>query len=94
MTYGGIGLVTTGMMARVALGHTGRNVFEPPAGIVVIFLLLTLGAVVRVLLPLVMMDYYFLLIQISQFLWIGAFLVMLIYYFQPLVGPRVDGRYG
>jgi uncharacterized protein involved in response to NO len=94
MTYGGIGLITTGMMARVALGHTGRNVFDPPSGILMVFLLLTVGAVVRVLLPLMMMDHYFMLIQISQVLWILAFLVMLIHYFRPLVSARVDGRYG
>jgi uncharacterized protein involved in response to NO len=30
LAYGGIGLVTTGMMARVSWGHSGRDVFNPP----------------------------------------------------------------
>lgn len=94
MTYGGIGLITTGMMARVTLGHTGRNVFDPPTGIGAIFLLLTTGSVVRVLLPLVFTDNYFLLIQLSQFLWVGAFVLMLICFITPLIKPRIDGRYG
>ncbi len=38
--YGGIALMTVGMMTRVSLGHTGRDVSEPPAILPVIFLLL------------------------------------------------------
>ena len=94
MTYGGIGLVTTGMMTRVTLGHTGRNVFQPPAGIAAIFLLLTAGAVTRALLPLVAMEHYLLLVQMSQFLWIGAFVLMLVYLFEPLIRTRIEGGYG
>ena len=94
MTYGGIGVITIGMMARVSLGHTGRNVFEPPPGLSVPFIMLSSGAMVRVLLPLVMMDYYFQLIFISQIIWIGAFILMLGYYLGPLLRPRVDGRFG
>ena len=43
MAYGGIGVVTLGMMARVALGHTGRNVYQPPAILGVLFALISLG---------------------------------------------------
>ncbi len=28
--FGGVGMMTLGMMSRVALGHSGRNVFDPP----------------------------------------------------------------
>jgi uncharacterized protein involved in response to NO len=41
--YGGIGLLTAGMMVRVTLGHTGRNPNAPPRGVVWIFLPLALG---------------------------------------------------
>jgi uncharacterized protein involved in response to NO len=51
-TYGGIGLFTLGMMACVTLGHTGRNIREPPAAVTAMFVLLVAGALVRVLLPL------------------------------------------
>ncbi len=94
VTVGGIGLITVGMMARVALGHTGRNVFEPPSGLGGIFMLLTASAVVRALLPLMMMEYYFLLVFISQLLWICAFVLMLVLYLGPLIHARVDGAYG
>ncbi|WP_200346221.1 NnrS family protein [Halochromatium glycolicum] len=94
MAYGGIGLVTIGMMARVSLGHTGRNVFEPPKGLALIFMTLAAGAILRVLLPILAPEYYFLLIQLSQFLWISAFLAMLALFARPLLTARVDGRYG
>ncbi len=94
ITYGGIGVITIGMMARVSIGHTGRDVFEPPAGIVIPFLMLALGAAIRALAPLVLMNYYFLLILVSQIFWIGAFLLILIYVYSPLVSARPDGRFG
>ncbi len=91
--YGGIGLVTMGMMARVSLGHTGRNVFDPPRVLGPIFLLLIVGAVVRVLLPLVLSQYG-LLILVSQICWIAGFGLFLVYYLPILLKPRVDGRPG
>ncbi|NBC47369.1 MAG: NnrS family protein [Gammaproteobacteria bacterium] len=94
MAYGGIGLITIGMMARVSLGHTGRNVFEPPKGLALIFMTLAAGAILRVLLPILAPEYYFLLIQLSQFLWISAFIGMLAIFARPLLSARVDGRYG
>ncbi|MBT8118914.1 MAG: NnrS family protein, partial [Gammaproteobacteria bacterium] len=74
-TVGGIGLVTIGMMSRVSLGHTGRNVFEPPVVVFWIFITLVLGAVVRVLLPLISMEFYIYWIGISQLLWMIAFTI-------------------
>ena len=94
MTVGGIGLITVGMMARVALGHTGRDVFDPPYGLSVIFLLLIASAVLRAFVPLAMIEYYFVLILVSQILWISAFVLMLVIYFGPLTSKRVDGVYG
>lgn len=94
MTYGGIGLITTGMMARVILGHTGRSVFEPPEGLSWVFILLLAGAVCRTVLPAFRMDEYFLFILISQFMWIGAYLLLLGFYFKALISKRVDGRFG
>lgn len=94
MTYGGIALITSGMMARVILGHTGRSVFEPPEGLAWVFILLVLGALVRTVAPALWMDDYFLFIMISQFMWIGAFTLMLGFYFKALVSKRLDGRFG
>ncbi len=92
--YGGIGMVTAGMMARVSLGHTGNNVFNPPKILHLIFGLLFAGAVTRVLLPLFLNQYYIQLIGLSQILWISAFVIFFIRYAPMLIKARVDGRYG
>ena len=93
-TVGGIGMMTLGMMARVALGHTGRNVFDPPASVWWMFLLLLGGAICRVLFPLLSMEHYMLWIAVSQLLWIAAFALFVFVYAPILIKPRVDGRYG
>ena len=43
---GGIGLITLSMMARVSLGHTGRNIHEPPKLLALSVLGATIGALV------------------------------------------------
>lgn len=93
-TIGGIGLMTTGMMARVILGHTGRNVFEPPKILVVVFGLLLFSLISRVFLPLLAGQYYLQWVLVSQLLWLGAFAILLWVYLPMLIKPRVDGRYG
>ena len=93
-TVGGIGLVTLGMMSRVSLGHTGRNVFDPPPVLGWIFLALLVGAVVRVILPLFNMDLYQYWVAISQILWIVAFAAFSILFAPMFLSGRVDGRDG
>jgi len=93
-TIGGIGLLTLGMMSRVSLGHTGRNVFDPPPGLGVMFLLMLAAAVIRVLLPLFDMTRYPVWIALSQVFWILAFSLFLLSYLSMLIRPRVDGRPG
>ena len=92
--FGGIGVLTLGMMSRVSLGHTGRNVQEPPAGLSVAFILLLAGAVIRVILPLVLPAEYTLWVALSQLCWILAFGMFLVLFFPILVSPRIDGRPG
>jgi len=91
---GGIGMMTLGMMARIALGHTGRNIFEPPPALVWIFIVLGLAVLSRVMLPLLDVARYSLWIGLSQWLWMGAFLAFFILYFPILTRPRVDGGDG
>ena len=93
-TVGGIGLMTLGMMARVALGHTGRNVFDPPPLLTWLFLSLLLAALVRVLLPILLPAQYAAWIGLAQWLWIAAFGGFTWVYAPMLVQARVDGRYG
>lgn len=91
---GGIGLVTIGMMSRVSLGHTGRNVFAPPAIIFWSFATLLAGVIVRVIFPLFAMDLYIYWIGLSQILWIIAFAVFVYVYAPMLWSARIDGRDG
>ncbi len=92
--FGGIGMMTIGMMSRVSLGHTGRSIFEPPAALFWIFAILFIGAIVRVLIPLVDQSYYMVWVGLSQVLWIISFSMFLYVYLPMLIQPRVDGRYG
>lgn len=88
--YGGVGLITLGMMSRVALGHTGRNVFRPPPAIQVIFVSITLGFLARVVLPMIDAGHYELWIAVSGGLWTLSFLVFLFIYAPMLLTRRVD----
>jgi uncharacterized protein involved in response to NO len=93
-SYGGIGLITIGMMARVSLGHTGRNVFDPPKILSWVYSLLAIGALVRVIFPLFNSSLYQWWIGIAQGLWIIAFAILLFTYLPMFIKPRVDGRPG
>jgi uncharacterized protein involved in response to NO len=92
-TYGGIGLFTLGMMARVTLGHTGRSLNAPPVVGLATGLMLV-GALVRVLLPLLDAGHYTLWIGLSQVLWMLAFALLLLAYLPMWLRPRVDGQPG
>lgn len=93
-TFGGIGMITIGMMSRVSLGHTGRNVFEPPAALFRIFALLFIGAIIRIFFPLIDPSHYTIWIGLSQAFWVISFSMFFYIYFLMLIKPRVDGRYG
>jgi uncharacterized protein involved in response to NO len=89
---GAIGAATLGMMARVALGHTGRLIAAPRV-IVVGFALLLGGAVTRVtgeLVPVIRGAS----LLVAGSLWTGAFLLYVVAYARILVSPRIDGKAG
>lgn len=93
-TAGGIGIFTLGMMARVSWGHTGRNIADPPAQLPLIFVLLILGAVIRVFFPIFNESNHIFFIGISQALWIISYGLFLLVYFPILTLPRPDGKLG
>ena len=93
-SVGGIGLMILSMIARVILGHTGRNIQNPPKAVTVFLIVLIVGAIFRVIAPLLAEDYYVFWVATSQILWIAAFSMFLITYFPMLVGPRIDGQFG
>ena len=93
LTVGAVGVLTLGMMARVAIGHTGRQMQAHPL-MGWAFALLLLAAVVRVLLPLAFPARYTLWIDIAGGLWLLAFLPFFLIYLPILTRPRVDGQPG
>lgn len=94
LAVGGIAMMTVGMMARVALGHTGRSIQEPMKGLPLIFFLLVAAFIARVLLPLALPAHYLLWLGLAQFFWIGAYALFVLLYFLILIKPRVDGMPG
>ncbi len=92
-TAGAIGGLTLGMMARVALGHTGRAMQAAPLTIAA-FVAVHLAAGARVLLPLFLPAEYAGWIALASILWSVAFALFLWVYTPVLLRPRVDGRPG
>jgi len=84
--------MTIGMMSRVSLGHTGRNVLDPPPALFWVFAILFAGAVVRVFFPLVDPSDFIVWIALSQVLWIISFSMFLYVYFPMLVQAEVGGE--
>lgn len=101
ITVGAVGMLTLGMMARVALGHTGRPL-KAHASLGWAFALLGVAALGRTFLPMiapalfagVWPGYYVGLVSVSAALWALAFLIYAVVYLPVLTQPRVDGRPG
>jgi len=89
---GGVGIITMGMMSRVALGHTGRDVNAPSKIIGYALSILVLATIVRILLPLIDSSLYNIWIGLSQLFWIISFLIFTIIYAPILIKPRIDGN--
>jgi uncharacterized protein involved in response to NO len=91
---GGVGIMTLAMMSRVTLGHTGRDVFNPPKMVIPIFLLIIAASISRVFLPILNADLYLIWIGTSQVLWIVAFTIFSFVFIPQLIKPRIDNRPG
>lgn len=92
MTAGGFGVLTLGMMSRVALGHTGRTLATAKV-INLAFVLLNAGVLLRVFGPLLIDNYTF-VVHGAGGAWALAFLLFTIVYAPILLKPRADGRPG
>lgn len=92
-TLGGIGMFTLGMMARVALGHTGRPI-QALAWIQTAFMLMLIATLARVLLPMIKPELLDISIHISATCWIIGFIIVGIRYSSILLRARVDGKEG
>lgn len=93
LTVGAIGGLTLGMMTRTARGHTGRPLdtdrMETTA-----YVLVHLGALVRVFVPLIAPAAYLHAVIASGLLWGVAFLLFTLKFIPILTRPRADGRPG
>ena len=92
-TIGGIGVITLGMMARVALGHTGR-ILKASQAMAIAFALINLAALLRVLIPLLLPNWYADIIYASSLLWLTAFALFAFVYAPILTTARIDGKEG
>lgn len=92
-TVGGIGILTLGMMARVALGHTGRAL-KTSNVMAIAFVLINLAAIMRVLFPAILPAWYGGFVLVSTYAWLAAFSLFAFYYLPILVAPRSDGEPG
>ncbi|HSI44532.1 MAG TPA: NnrS family protein [Methylophilus sp.] len=91
---GGIGVITLAMMARVSLGHTGRNIHTPPRSVSWIFGLCITATASRVFLPLLIPETYQTSVMLAAICWIAAFTWFCIAYWPILSKPRIDGTPG
>ncbi len=91
---GGIGMITAGMMARIALGHTGRDIQQHSRLLAPAFMSLFAAYVARVLLPMMAPGHYLLWLGMAQAAWLIAFALFVWVYAPILVKPRADGMPG
>lgn len=94
LTLSGIGLLTLSMMGRVSLGHSGRNIHEPPRLLVAGLWLVCAAFVCRVILPLTVPAQMMLWVAAAQVLWVIAFCLLLHGYTRIWFSPRIDGKSG
>lgn len=92
-TAGTIGSMTLGMMTRVTLGHTGRELRPGPATPWA-FALITLAGFSRVFLTMVYPAAYTEFVVLSGLLWSAAFTIFVSGYASYLIHPRIDGKPG
>ncbi len=93
LTVGAIGSLTLGMMARVALGHSGCPlvVAKPIAWA---FAAISAAGIARVVVPLLAPAWYFPSLVTAGALWSIAFLVFVVVYAPLLSKRRMDGKAG
>lgn len=87
---GGIGTVTVSMMARVTLGHTGRNVHQAPKLVTLLLLGMILTVVLRVFLPLIDVAHYTYWVIAAGLAWIATFVFFALVFAPMLIRPRAD----
>lgn len=89
ITVGSIGSLTLGMMTRVTLGHTGRDLSSNNLT-TLSFLLMQMAAVLRVFGPVFLPEHYTLWVVSSGIVWSVCFTLYFFVYAPMLWSPRPD----
>lgn len=87
LTTGAIGLLTLGMMSRVALGHTGRPL-KLPKLMHIAFYCMLIAVIVRV--PVMALVGRPFIYDMAGMFWIVSFVLFFIVYLPALISPRAD----
>lgn len=91
LLVGGLGMFGVSIMGRASMGHTGRPILSSPL-MLLIFLCIYVGAILRVFQPIVSQEISALMLHSSMGVWTLGFILFLIkfapYYFK----PRPDRR--
>ncbi|MFV0576509.1 MAG: NnrS family protein [Vibrio sp.] len=93
IAIGGIAGLILAMIARVTMGHTGREIYKGPAmwhG----FLAILIAAIIRGFGVAFFPQYLFTLVNISAVFWVYAFVAFLVKFGYMLATPRKDGHPG
>ncbi|HET8934133.1 MAG TPA: NnrS family protein [Polyangiales bacterium] len=93
LTVGVIGTLTLGMMARVALGHTGRALVISRS-MTCAFIAINLAVAARAVLPWLAPSWYLQSLWLAGGLWTLAFLLFVFRYAPVLWSRRADGKPG
>lgn len=88
LTAGAAGTMIMAVMSRAALGHTGRAL-EVSTATVAAYVLVTVGALLRVVVPPLFPAFYNEGMLVAGASWIAAFTVFAIVYWPVLTGPHV-----
>jgi len=92
-TVGSIGGMILAMISRVSLGHTGRPL-QINALITLAYVAILIAALVRVVIPVWLPEFYTIGIAASGVLWIFAFSIYVYFYGPMLLKSRIDGHPG
>jgi uncharacterized protein involved in response to NO len=93
LTAGSFGTMVLSVMSRVSLGHTGRPLV-PDRVVVVAYLLVAVGALLRIAGPIAVPVLAMSSLMLSGILWAAAFALFAGVYWPILTAPRIDGQPG
>lgn len=91
---GGVGAMAVGMMARVSLGHTGRDVRAPRPGLAMVFALVFVAAFLRVVGPWWAPASTFAWYMATAALWVVGLMALSVWGLPLWTRPRPDGQPG